>query len=135
MEVARGLPGAWPITCKSSLSGNCGPVADGRFTDILIDVSNTYGRKPINDVAIEFVRPGQLHLIGGSIGSRVLVGNNTDVFDVGVRWQNGGHIATAENTSGAKIFGLQEKNETQMLRDEVAQLRKDVQMLRAMVLG
>lgn len=55
-----GVPGAWPAACDSPATGNCGPIADGRFTDILIDVSNSYGNgksTPLNNTAISFVSP------------------------------------------------------------------------------
>ena len=95
--------------CANASSINCGPLTDGRFTDILIDVSNSYGAasQPANDTAVLFNKPGQLHLIGGTVGSRVVVGNGTSVFDVGVRWQNGGRVAQAEGTAGAKVYGMQ----------------------------
>ena len=46
-----GLPEGWPTHCGSTggnwsnqpIGGNCGPIGDGRFSDILIDVSNSYG--------------------------------------------------------------------------------------------
>jgi hypothetical protein len=132
-----GVPGAWPAACADETSTDCGPIADSRFADILIDVSNSYGTtsRPANDTAIQFDRPGQLHLIGGTIGSRVMTGNSSAVFDVGARFQHGGHIAAAEGTSGAKVYGLQEHNETAALRGEVSELRREVEALRQLILA
>jgi hypothetical protein len=133
-----GVPYAWPATCPNASSGNCGPIADGRFTDILIDVSDTYGHaggQPANDTAISFDKPGQLHLIGGNIGSRVMVGNQSSVYQVGVRFQYGGHIAASEHTSGAKVYSLTSQNETADLRSEVSELRREVAALRQLVLA
>lgn len=148
-----GLPYAWQPVCANASSENCGPIADGRFTDILIDVSNSYGSasKPANETAISFDKPAELHLIGGSIGSNVVVGNGSVVYDVGVRWQSGGHIAQAAGTAGAKIFGMQQQPPPPPLstaagggtapapategplRAEVAQLRADLEALRRTV--
>ena len=52
-----GVPGAWPARCANASSTNCGPIEDGRFTDILIDVSNSYGpdSKPLDNTAISCV--------------------------------------------------------------------------------
>jgi hypothetical protein len=49
-----GVPGAWPTKCANASATNCGPIADGRFTDMLIDVSNSYGptNKPLDNTAI-----------------------------------------------------------------------------------
>ena len=166
-----GVPYAWPTTCPNASSGNCGPIADGRFTDILIDVSDTCecrsstvtsayasllsppafchapsshcagnavdghaGGRPANDTAISFDKPGQLHLIGGNIGSRVMLGNKSSVYQVGVRFQYGGHIAASENTSGATVYAMQSQNETAELRSEVSELRREVAALRQLVL-
>ena len=79
---------------------------------------------------ISYNKPGNLQLIGGSIGSRVVVGNGTTVSDVGVRWQNGAGIVQAEGTAGAQTFGLQERREAQALRSEVAALRGETAALR-----
>lgn len=57
--------------------------------------------KPVNNTAIQYEKPAPLHLIGGSIGSNVVVGNGTIIYDVGVRWQNGGHIVQGAGTTGA----------------------------------
>ena len=79
---------------------------------------------------ISYNKPGNLQLIGGSVGSRVVVGNGTTVSDVGVRWQNGAGIVQAEGTAGAQTFGLQERREAQALRSEVAALRGETAALR-----
>jgi hypothetical protein len=106
-----GLPEGWPIHCAvNESSGNCGPIGDGRFSDILIDVSNSYGRAPANHTAIFFGKPDQLHLIGGTIGSRVLIGNNSTVYDVGMRFQERAGqpagIVQMPNTTGGRIFSM-----------------------------
>ena len=122
-----GVPGAWPAHCTNDSSTNCGPIADGRFTDILIDVSNSYGpdNKPQDNTAISCVpahlavvliglnvsdlnlcrftrsnmivmlwasftryeKPGGLHLIGGSLGGNVVLGNETNLYSMGVRYE------------------------------------------------
>ena len=116
-----GVPGAWPTKCANASATNCGPIADGRFTDMLIDVSNSYGptNKPLDDTAIScaipcvvfsccmlviqriqhiivctlyyayrfarYVKPGELHLLGGSFGGNVVLGNGTNLYSMGVR--------------------------------------------------
>ena len=115
--------------------------------------------KPANDTAISFDKPAELQLIGGSIGSNVVVGNGSTIVEVGVRWQSGGHIAQAAGTAGAKVLGLQQQpapplhvhaaavedasdgafsatapaHDDDTLRAEVAQLRSEVEALRLMV--
>lgn len=49
---------------------------------------------------------GPLHLIGGSVGANVVLGNNSTVYDVGVRLQHGAKYTQAAGTRGAQVMGL-----------------------------
>ena len=85
------------------------------------------------DHQISYNKPGSLHLISSTIGSQVVVGNGTHVYDVGVNWAYGAHIVQAKGTSNAKVYVMQEKNETAELRVEVAKLRQELSELRHLV--
>ena len=113
------------------------------YTDILIDVSNNYcggGCKPENNTAILYdtnAGGGNLHLIGGTIGANLVVGDGTRVFDVGVNWVGAcGHACSAQmeqwnGTSGGRVFSLTQQGETSARRDdETAALRAEVASLR-----
>ena len=71
--------------------------------------------------------------MSSTIGSQVVVGNGTRVYDVGVNWAYGANIAQAEGTSNAKVYVMQERNQTAELRTEVAELRRELSELRQLV--
>lgn len=100
-------PGNWPAWLQpSNRTVNPEPRADDRFTDMLYDVSNSYTPGSSQRSAIEFLKPGPLHLIGGSVGANVVLGNNSTVYDVGVRLQHGAKYTQAAGTQGAQVMGL-----------------------------
>eukprot|EP00039_Didymoeca_costata_P022720 m.5076 g.5076 ORF g.5076 m.5076 type:complete len:84 (-) comp3194_c0_seq2:674-925(-) len=54
-----------PLGCEVL---HCAPMSDPRFTDMLIDVSNSYARLPRSQPAVEFYKPAPLTIIGGNYG-------------------------------------------------------------------
>lgn len=99
----------------AGLLRNTGEIPDPRFTDLMVDCSNSYGprdskyRPAYNDTVVLFQQPARLTMIGGSLGADVVLGNNATVYDVGVRFQYGGAFRQQSNTTGARIFGLVER--------------------------
>jgi hypothetical protein len=99
-------PGNWPAWLDpDNRTVNPEPRADARFSDMLYDVSNSY-EPHTKQVAVVFNKPGPLHITGGSLGANVVLGNNSAVFDIGVRFEHGAKFIQAEGTIGAQIFGL-----------------------------
>ena len=71
-----------------------------------VQVSNSYTAHTSQLSAIVFLKPGPLHIIGGSLGANVVLGNNSVVYDVGARFEHGAKFVQAEDTAGAEILGM-----------------------------
>lgn len=103
------------LEAGAGLLRNTGEIVDPRFTDLMVDCSNSYGPKgskygpTYNGTAVLYQQPSMLTMIGGSIGADVVLGDNATVYDVGVRFQYGGAFRQQNGTTGARIFGLTER--------------------------
>jgi hypothetical protein len=60
-------------------------IGTSRFSDLLVDVNAT-SPGGLNGNVIEYLAPGPLHLIGGNFEGNIALGDNTVVYNMGVRF-------------------------------------------------